>query len=98
MNIEQMTKEEEQDWKQVAFVQTVSNQGIRDTAWEMALEMHGDAEPALQPADLETARTYIRKCMWRMLVDEIKMSADETLAALWAKGTVGAAKYRVRGR
>jgi hypothetical protein len=29
---------------------------------------------------------------------EIKASTDATFAALWAKGTVGAAKYRVRGR
>jgi len=65
------------------------------SSWAVA--MHGDEQPELQPADLETARSYLKKCVSRMSTAEIQASADDTFASLWAKGTVGAAKYRVRG-
>ena len=40
--------------------------------------MHGDDPPELQPADLETARSYLKKCVARMPVTEIKASTDDT--------------------
>ena len=92
-----MDKDDEREWKETVYIGLVTDGAVRAHAWNSAQAMHGDNEPALQLADLEIARTYLKKCVTRMSVTEIKASGDETFAALWAKGTVGAAKYRVRG-
>jgi hypothetical protein len=93
-----MDKDEERDWKELMYVRFVTTPAIRRRAWHSAVAMQGDEQPELQPADLETARSYLKKCVSRMSTAEIQASADDTFASLWAKGTVGAAKYRVRGR
>jgi hypothetical protein len=93
-----MDKDQDYEWKESFYIGLVTDGGVRALAWNSAQAMHGDSEPALQLADLETARTYVKKCVVRMSETEIKASTDATFAALWAKGTVGAAKYRVRGR
>jgi hypothetical protein len=36
--------------------------------------------------------------MKRMSITELSEKTDDELVALWARGTLGAARYRVRGR
>jgi hypothetical protein len=52
-----MDKDQDYEFKEAVYIGLVTDGGVRALAWNSAQTMHGDSEPALQLADLETART-----------------------------------------
>ena len=51
-------------------------------------------DPQVQMADVTGARRYLRTCVHRMSVEEAQVLTGEHAADLWARGALGAARYR----
>ncbi len=87
----------DREWFEVSFAQLVSDTDVRRAArLELArLAAGSDLNP--QQADIEGARNYFKKCVFNMSTAELQaLSADEA-GALWARGALGAARFRRDG-
>ncbi len=91
------TREDEQEWRMTQYRAVVVDQAVRQRALLMAYEMRAADDPPVVLADLETARAYIRKVLMTADIQEISGMMDVQLAAIWARGTLGAARYRASG-
>ena len=90
--------EEEREFRQARFIEIVSSPDLRSRVFAHVSFMTGPGEPAVTEADRQAARPYLQRCMERMSMDELTTKEDDELVALWARGTLGAARYRLRGR
>ncbi len=86
--------EEEQEWRTEFYRRVVSSEDIRRQTWTMALELRAPDDPELALADLETARRYMHKIMMTADTYELESNSAPQFAAMWAKGTLGAGRYR----
>lgn len=85
------------DWYEVAFAQLVSSPEVRRAAQLEMSRLAVGGEVAPQAADLEAARVYLRRCITNMPVPEVESITANEAGALWARGALGAARYRLEG-
>lgn len=90
--------QEEKDYRDGVFTDTVADERVRARVYAHISFMADDTEPAVAPADIQAARSYLRRCMDNMTMSELSQKPIDDLAALWARGALGAARYRVRER
>lgn len=87
---------DEKDWKLAMFESAVADPWIRGHAFSLAEAARGPDDVELNLMDLESSRPYLRTCILRMSVAEIAAAQKITLASLWARGTLGAARFRAK--
>ena len=85
------------DWYEAAFAQLVSSPDVRRAAQIEMSRLAAAGEVAPQAADLEAARVYLRRCITNMPVPEVESITAREAGALWARGALGAARYRLEG-
>ena|SRR5688500_8539939 len=91
-----MTSEDERDaraWKVAEYEVLVADPEIRSIAWSVANEAHTGDVP-LSGADLHAARRYLKACILRMTVPEVSALQPYEVGSLWARGILGAWRYR----
>jgi hypothetical protein len=93
-----MTTQDDREWRESLFAGIVSDRKVRSRVHAHISMMYEAGDPVVTPADLMAARHYLRKCMTNMTSVELEIKTEDDLAALWARGAVGAAKYRGRDR
>jgi hypothetical protein len=87
----------ERDWKEEYFANVVNQPEVQARAWDIAEEMREPEDPELTLADLHCARRYLRACFLNSSERELSGMTLDGFAAWWARGILGAARYRVRG-
>jgi hypothetical protein len=88
--------EDEREWKASVYEQFVADAGVKRRAWTLAENARGEDDPEVTLLDVECARPYLRKCLTNMSVNELADLGAEGAAALWARGAIGACRYRHR--
>lgn len=85
------------EWYETSFAELVSNADVRRAArLEMVRLADGSDVIPLQ-SDLEAARNYLKKCVMNMSPVELQVLSAEEAGALWARGALGAARFRKDG-
>lgn len=84
------------EWLSSVFAEVISHPDTRQIARIEAQRLVGPDESPPQAADFEAARPYLRKCLENMSAPELSQLTYAAAAALWARGAVGAARYRER--
>jgi hypothetical protein len=87
---------DDRDWTLAMYEQAVVNPHVRSLALEIA-QNSNDQQGDITLADLDGARRYLRACYLRMSTTEVSALTVVSIASLWARGTVGAFKYRTAG-
>lgn len=77
------------------FLGFVDDPEIENLAWNLANELRSGDDPRIHPADVTAARPYLRTCLMRMSEAERSSLTHHSAGALWARGALGAARYRV---
>jgi hypothetical protein len=90
--------EEEREYRQARFEEIVADPWVRSRVLDHLSFLSDDDEPGVAPADIEAARSYLKQCMSNMSLNELSQKDRNDLAALWARGSLGAARYRAQGR
>lgn len=90
--------QDEKDYREGIFTDAVADEKVRERVYVHISFMADEAEPPVAPADVQAARSYLRRCMDNMSMSELSQKTLDDLAALWARGALGAARYRVRDR
>ncbi|HKY36579.1 MAG TPA: hypothetical protein VJN18_11605 [Polyangiaceae bacterium] len=75
----------------------VSREDVLRAARMEVRRLMADGSLLVSSADIEAARPYLRRCVLNMTVYEVESITAEAAGALWARGAVGAARYRVEG-
>jgi hypothetical protein len=86
----------ERDWKEEYFANVVNQPQVQARAWDIAEEMREPDDPELTLADLHCARRYLRACFLNSSERELSGMTLNGFAAWWARGILGAARYRLR--
>ena len=89
-------KPEEQEFRESCFDEAVGSDYVRARVLVHVSFMAGP-DDAVAHADLEASRPYLRRCMDRMSYTELMQKSPDALASLWARGALGASRYRQRG-
>lgn len=84
------------EWKLAAFNAAVQDERVQNLAWSIAEAAQTPEDPKLSAMDVQAARRYLRACILKASTEEVAGMGLHELAALWARGTVGAARYRAR--
>lgn len=92
-----METDEDRNWKMDFYIATAGDPEVKALAWRIAVAARMPDDPVLSVADLAASRNYLRKCMQRVPSNELQTMTPEELAGLWARGALGAARYRVNG-
>jgi hypothetical protein len=87
---------DDKDWKLNVLEAALADQWVQGQALAMAEAGRTADDPELSFMDVAAARQYVKTCVLRMSVAELGAGTKLTLAALWARGTLGAARYRTR--
>lgn len=86
---------EEHEYREGRFEEIVASDRARARVLAH-VSFIADPSDAVAPADVEAARLYLRRCMERMSYGELLQKSECELAALWARGALGASRYRQR--
>ena len=89
--------DDNREWKIARSAQFVNDNKTADLAWEAA---HDNAPADEEPpnlGDFHAARAYLRTGLIRMPFAEARDLTPGAAAALWARGTEGARRYRLSG-
>ncbi len=89
---------EEREYRDSRFEEVVADPTMRGSIYRHLSFLAEPDEPAVAPADVQAARHYLRRCMDNMSMNELAEKSRDDLAALWARGALGAARYRARER
>lgn len=87
---------EDREWLAAFFADALAERSLRQRVNHHALQLREPDTPAVTPSDVQAAVPYLRACVFNMTPDEAAALTIDDLAALWARGAVGAAKYRTR--
>jgi hypothetical protein len=87
---------DDRDWKQNLYERVVSDPGVQGTAWALAEHLREPEDPELNLADRQCARNYLKTCIQNSSVTELTMMTPPDFAAWWARGIIGACRYRSR--
>jgi hypothetical protein len=88
---------EEREAKLEYFYDAVANPNTRQRVSFHIRAMH-EGDPPVAPADVQAAQGYLKACILNMSLAELDLKTQDDLAALWARGSIGAAQYRMRRR
>jgi hypothetical protein len=88
---------EDREWYDKYYEAAVANAEVRSSTMVCAARMRSVDDPEIQPSDVLASRAYLRKCMTNMSMAELATKSYPELAALWARGALGAARYRSSG-
>lgn len=89
-----MAAVDEDEWRETLFASLVDTPEIEARALRVARTLGGANDPPVQMADVTGARRYLRTCVHRMSIEEANVLTGEQAADLWARGALGAARYR----
>lgn len=84
------------EWYAACFAELVSEPEVRRAAQIEIAKLMQSSGVTLHNADLEAARPYLRRCVENMSTMELESLGAESAGALWARGALGAARYRQR--
>jgi len=93
-----VTSADNRAWLEARFDEVVGNPVMRARVHAHISQMAEPDDPGVAISDIVAARHYLRKCMERTSVNELAEKSDDELASLWARGAMGAARYRARHR
>lgn len=74
----------------------ISNESVIKLVFKQVVELCESDDPVVHEADVWAARRYLLRCMENMSEYERKSSDYAEFAGLWARGAIGAARYRAR--
>ena len=86
--------DEEAEWYAATYEGIVDDKNVRQHALMHAESMRQEDDPEISPSDLQASRGYIRTCIENMSQTEVLNKSVDDLGALWARGVLGAARYR----
>ena len=89
---------DERATRDALFDEVVGDPKMRESIVRHLSFLADPDEPGVAPADVQAARHYLRRCMDNMSINELSAKSDDDFAALWARGSLGAARYRAGGR
>lgn len=92
------TDPEDRAWRESVFADVVADPTVRSQVTREIQAIHEEGDPIVTLADLMAARHYLKRCIENMSSVELASKSDGDLAALWARGSLGAARHRQRGR
>jgi hypothetical protein len=87
--------DEDREWLALTYENVVADNRAKTMAWELAEAAWGE-RPGLAFVDLVASRAYLRAVIMRSTVTEIGSMGLHELAAIWARGCIGAAEYRLK--
>ena len=85
------------EWYEGIYEETVANESVKSSAMAHATAMRSEDDPEILVSDVQASRAYLRQCMLNMSTGELCTKSFAELAALWARGALGAARYRSKG-
>ncbi len=88
--------QDDEDWYTALYEQIVADRAVQARTVDYAETMRVDGDPEISMSDVQASRAYLRACIFNMSPTEASEKRPEDLAALWARGALGAAKYRSR--
>lgn len=83
-------------WKTAAFEDLVSDERVHALVWHLLEVERENDNPRVLEMDITAARKYLRACIFNMGQVELGALGNRDAASLWARGALGAAKYRMR--
>lgn len=89
-----LTMEEEPNLKLSVYESLVGDTSVQGLVWRLLKEAGLDDSVGVSPMDVAAARRYLRRCLLNMSMGELASLQTFEAAALWAKGAIGAARYR----
>jgi len=93
-----VTTAEDRAWKEARFEEIVGSDSVRARIRAHVSQMAEPGDPPVAVSDVVAARNYLRRCLDNMSVNELAGKSDDEIASLWARGAIGAARYRARHR
>lgn len=79
----------------LAWISTILTQLVNDAETRrLVCAYASDAGEAIAILDLESSIPYLRKCLENCSPDELEAMSRVRAAALWARGALGARKWR----
>lgn len=87
-------RDEEKDDREVRFLNIIENDDYRREVLDEANKLRETADPEARFADLIAGTRYLRKCMDNLRLTDLENRDEVEFVALWARGTLGAARYR----
>jgi hypothetical protein len=85
------------EWKHATLEQIFKSDEIKNAAFKLAYGARNADDPEPQPGDVIASRNYLTKCLLGKSCTEIDAMTDLEIAALWANGVLGYARYRASG-
>jgi hypothetical protein len=89
---------ENAEWYEACYEQVVADKAVQSQALVHAQRMRSIDDPEITISDVQASRAYLRACMLNMSPTELSDKKSDEFAALWARGALGAAKYRSGGK
>lgn len=87
---------EEAEWRENFYANHIADAGCRAMAFELARNLRGAGDAHVSVVDLEVATKYLRTCILSRSVTALGTMTMEQVAAMWAQGAYGAARYRAQ--
>ena len=84
----------EREERETHFLQIVESPPYRRAAELQAAAMREESDPQIHRSDLAAGTRYLKTCMDNMTLSEVQYRDDQVFVALWARGALGAARYR----
>jgi hypothetical protein len=85
------------EWYEGVYNETVANESVKSGTLAHAKAMRSEDDPDVLVSDVQASRAYLKQCMMNMSTSELSAKPFAELAALWARGALGAARYRSKG-
>lgn len=83
-------------WLLEVFASLLAEPGLRKRVHHHAALVREPDAPQVTPSDVQASVPYLRACVLNMTPEEASTLSVDDVAALWARGAAGAAKYRTR--
>jgi hypothetical protein len=87
---------EMEDWYLACSAEILARTDVRRAAQAEVARLSASNSIELHNSDIEAARPYLKKCLRNMSPMELETLTAEAAGALWARGALGAARYRQR--
>jgi hypothetical protein len=87
---------EEAEWRENFYADHIADPRCRAMAFDLARNLRAASDPHVSLVDLEVATKYLRTCILARSVAALSTMTLDQVAALWAQGAYGAARYRAQ--
>ena len=85
---------DEREERETHYLRTIEPPEYLRAAELQATAMREESDPKIYRSDLAAGTRYLRTCMDNMTLSEVQYRDDQVFVALWARGALGAARYR----